>query len=251
MSTYNKKPAIVKYIGDEGQMLIPNTKIPMFTLGKTYEAYFLEYWEGERNAIHVRGNDGEIRYFVDFNNFEIVRDEDNVLNHYEAIVKCIASSSEEDDEYLETTVGKEYKAIGRDKDGYYLVMDNTYNCYFYEPCLFEIVSDPHGILREQSIYCSYFNFEQDNSDKDCYLAHKFSSNHRAELEKDRICGCFDCLRIFSPSEIEEWVPETVDGECVTAICPYCGDDSIIGESSGYPITKDFLNKMHDVWMKAV
>jgi hypothetical protein len=93
--------------------------------------------------------------------------------------------------------------------------------------------------------------EMGKMDNDCYIAHKYSSNHRAELEKDRICGCFDCLRIFSPSEIEEWVPETMDGECVTAVCPYCGDDSIIGESSGYPITKEFLKKMHDKWMKAI
>jgi hypothetical protein len=89
-----------------------------------------------------------------------------------------------------------------------------------------------------------------DADEDCIVAHAFSSNHRLELEKDKLCGCFDCLRIFSPSEIEEWVPETMDGECVTAVCPYCGDDSIIGESSGYPITKEFLRRMHDKWMKS-
>lgn len=83
--------------------------------------------------------------------------------------------------------------------------------------------------------------------EDYVVAHKFSNNHKNELEKDKICGCFDCLRIFSPNEIEEWVPETPDGECVTAVCPYCGDDSIIGESSGYPITKDFLREMHIIW----
>ena len=44
------------------------------------------------------------------------------------------------------TYGKEYKAIGRDKDGLYLVMDNSYCCYFYSPECFEIVSDEYGIL---------------------------------------------------------------------------------------------------------
>ena len=29
-------------------------------------------------------------------------------------------------------------------------------------------------------------------------AHKYSSNHRHELEKDNICGCFFCLKIYNP-----------------------------------------------------
>jgi hypothetical protein len=73
-------------------------------------------------------------------------------------------------------------------------------------------------------------------------AHRFSSHHREELEQDEVCGCFHCLKIFSPSQIVEWV----DGED-TAVCPFCGIDSIIGVSSGFPINKDFLMKMHNVW----
>lgn len=74
-------------------------------------------------------------------------------------------------------------------------------------------------------------------------AHKFSSNHMEELLKDEKCGCFHCLKIFSPSEIEEWIED----ERGTAICPYCGVDAIIGESSGYPVTKEFLSKMYNRW----
>lgn len=70
-------------------------------------------------------------------------------------------------------------------------------------------------------------------------AHKFSSNHKKELMSDEKCGCFFCLEIFDPKEIKDWVKDTME----TAICPYCGIDSVIGESSGYPITKDFLKKM--------
>ncbi|MEH7403877.1 cytoplasmic protein [Gottfriedia acidiceleris] len=73
-------------------------------------------------------------------------------------------------------------------------------------------------------------------------AHRFSSHHRNELEKDKLCGCFYCLKIYSPSEIKEWC----DNE-KTAICPYCGIDSVIGESSGFPITELFLKGMHKVW----
>lgn len=79
---------------------------------------------------------------------------------------------------------------------------------------------------------------------DYIAAHKFSAHHREMLEKDSKCGCFDCLEIFNPSEIEEWIYDRGH----TAICPYCGIDSVIGESSGYPITKEFLKKMKDYWL---
>lgn len=74
-------------------------------------------------------------------------------------------------------------------------------------------------------------------------AHAFSSNHMQALLQDKTCGCFYCFKIFSPAEITDWVPDS-DG---TAICPYCGIDSVIGESAGYPITEDFLKKMKEYW----
>ena len=74
-------------------------------------------------------------------------------------------------------------------------------------------------------------------------AHKFESNHREKLLKDSKCGCFYCLKIFSPNEIASWVKD-ISG---TAICPYCGIDAVIGEHSGYPISKDFLRKMREHW----
>ncbi|MFC7370963.1 cytoplasmic protein [Fictibacillus iocasae] len=73
--------------------------------------------------------------------------------------------------------------------------------------------------------------------------HDFSYKNRELLEKDQICGCFYCLKIFHPSEIDEWEGENED----TAFCPYCGIDSVIGESSGYHITKEFLVKMNTEW----
>ena len=42
--------------------------------------------------------------------------------------------------------GNEYKAIGFDENGQYLVMDECYDCYFYSSTDFEVVSDPFGVL---------------------------------------------------------------------------------------------------------
>ena len=77
---------------------------------------------------------------------------------------------------------------------------------------------------------------------DLEKAHEYSSYHKAELEKDNICGCFFCLKIYNPQEIEEWA----DGG-KTAICPKYDMDSVIGESSGFPITKEFLSAMYKKW----
>ena len=74
-------------------------------------------------------------------------------------------------------------------------------------------------------------------------AHAYCFNNKPELEKDFSCGCFYCLQIFSPAEIIEWVKDLRG----SAICPYCGIDSVIGAGSGYPITTEFLKQMHDYW----
>lgn len=74
-------------------------------------------------------------------------------------------------------------------------------------------------------------------------AHKFCSNNREALSHDKICGCFYCRKIFSPSEITDWIPD----KSGTARCPHCGVDSVLGESSGYPITKEFLAEMYTAW----
>ena len=81
--------------------------------------------------------------------------------------------------------------------------------------------------------------------EDCRIleAHTFCSNHKNALLHDQKCGCFFCLAIFDPKEITAWI-EDAEG---TAICPYCGVDSVIGESSGFPVTKAFLSKMKAYW----
>lgn len=84
---------------------------------------------------------------------------------------------------------------------------------------------------------------------DVMISHKYCNNHMKELKKDKKCGCFHCLHIFDPKEITEWIIE--DNSCDesgTAICPYCGCDTIIGESSGFPITDEFLKKMKEYWI---
>lgn len=96
--------------------------------------------------------------------------------------------------------------------------------------------------------CCFHSFTPFYSEDDVIMAHRYSSSNMPDLKNDSVCGCFYCLSIFSPSEITEWIQggAAID-EQGTAICPYCGVDSIIGQSSGYPITKTFLSKMKKYW----
>jgi len=80
-------------------------------------------------------------------------------------------------------------------------------------------------------------------------AHKHSSNHRQEILRSEMCGCFYCLDIFNASEINEWTDDK-DEVGQTALCPKCGIDSVIGSSSGYPITQEFLQEMKLHWFSA-
>lgn len=137
-------PARVRYVGLDSGKFLP---------GKEYEAFFIEYWGEKRNSLHVRGDDGNITDFNPFEEFQILEDKQNLLNHYEAIVKCVTHRHEKG--FSDLTFGKDYKAIGRDKDGLFLVKDNSGACYFYPPDDFQVVEDEHGILNKQSMYYSY------------------------------------------------------------------------------------------------
>jgi hypothetical protein len=84
-------------------------------------------------------------------------------------------------------------------------------------------------------------------------AHKHSIRHREEILRSELCGCFGCLAIFSPSAITEWTDMPLDEHDealdvgITALCPKCGIDSVIGSASGFPITQEFLAQMELRW----
>ena len=77
-------------------------------------------------------------------------------------------------------------------------------------------------------------------------AAKFSDNHKKEIMRDDMCGCYYCTYIFNPQEIDkspipmDWIMDWSG----TALCPNCDIDAVIGESSGFPIVEEFLQLMH-------
>jgi hypothetical protein len=73
-----------------------------------------------------------------------------------------------------------------------------------------------------------------NSNDPLIRAHEYCILNRAELERSDACGCFYCERIFHPNEINEWTDDEK-----TALCPYCGIDSVPASSTGW-VEKSFL-----------
>jgi len=68
--------------------------------------------------------------------------------------------------------------------------------------------------------------------------HKQSSYHRQEVLDVADATCFFCCQTFPSKQIEEW---TDDGQ--TAICPYCGVDSILPFNMG----TEALTAMHEYY----
>ena len=88
--------------------------------------------------------------------------------------------------------------------------------------------------------------------EDIIAAHKYCANHRESILNSELCGCFYCISVFPPSEIEDWTDARADETQInetgdTALCPRCGIDSVLGSASGYPITLGFLTRMREYW----
>ena len=86
------------------------------------------------------------------------------------------------------------------------------------------------------------------TDKILTAAHKHCILNYDEIISSKVCGCFYCLKIYSPDKVPHWLNENKTAVTCqyTALC-FCGNDAVIGSQSGYPISKKFLTDMHHRW----
>ena len=68
-----------------------------------------------------------------------------------------------------------------------------------------------------------------------------SMNNREELLDSKECGCFFCLKMYTPDRIQDWLNEE------TAQCPYCNVDAVIPESYEYELDDSLLLAMKEYW----
>lgn len=91
---------------------------------------------------------------------------------------------------------------------------------------------------------------------DLIAAQRHSTNNQAEIEGSSVCGCYHCMQTFAPAEIIAWTgwdaagaEESQPSNAMTALCPRCGSESVIGDKSGYRITPQFLTLMYEAWFQ--
>lgn len=72
------------------------------------------------------------------------------------------------------------------------------------------------------------------------LHHQCIYNREAAMAAS-LCGCFQCLAVFAPSQIIDWC----DKEDATALCPHCGIDAVLPGVSDH----ETLSQMQQFWFE--
>ncbi len=73
--------------------------------------------------------------------------------------------------------------------------------------------------------------------------HHSSMFNKMKIESQKqLCGCFCCEETFKAQDIKEWTDRSR-----TALCPYCGIDSVLPNTKEFPITNELLNQMNNRW----
>lgn len=68
-----------------------------------------------------------------------------------------------------------------------------------------------------------------------------ASNNEIEILQSKSCSCFFCRQTYDARKVNDWIN---DERGVTAICPECGMDAVIGDASGVVLDKDLLKEMN-------
>lgn len=76
-----------------------------------------------------------------------------------------------------------------------------------------------------------------------FRLHHSTFRNEAQILNSKTCGCFCCLNIFKPEEVTKWCDNDGRG-APTALCPYCGIDSVIGDACGVSVTPPLLELMN-------
>lgn len=65
----------------------------------------------------------------------------------------------------------------------------------------------------------------------------------AKIKESNVCGCYHCLKTFTHWDITKWIDDLYYGP--VPLCPYCQQDSVIGDAHGYPITEELLKEIRN------
>ena len=70
---------------------------------------------------------------------------------------------------------------------------------------------------------------------------KHAEDNEIEIVQSKKCGCYFCRQVYDARNVQEWID---DERGVTALCPECGMDAVIGDASGVEISKPLMKEMN-------
>lgn len=74
------------------------------------------------------------------------------------------------------------------------------------------------------------------------VVHMSSYQNKQSVELSNKCGCYHCEKIFDASEVKNWCDKSTGKP--TALCPYCGIDSVICDHDGEIVDDSVLRLMN-------
>ena len=83
-----------------------------------------------------------------------------------------------------------------------------------------------------------------NETQRLFYAHMLSIYNEPSIKKSDKCGCFYCERVFPASIVDETAIEPGNNPD-TALCPYCGIDSVLADADWKDLSPEFLKKMYE------
>lgn len=68
-------------------------------------------------------------------------------------------------------------------------------------------------------------------------------HNEAQVKSAKACGCYNCLKTFSGSEVKDWTDMSREGH-LTALCPFCNHDTVLPGISD----RETLERAHEYWL---
>lgn len=77
---------------------------------------------------------------------------------------------------------------------------------------------------------------------DPYLPYReHATNNEIEIVQSKECGCYFCRHHYDARKVNDWIS---DERGVSALCPECGMDAVVGDASGLDISKEKLKTLN-------
>lgn len=76
--------------------------------------------------------------------------------------------------------------------------------------------------------------------------HTKSVKNKTHILNSKKCGCFNCCNIFESNKVKKFTEE-MDGSS-TGVCPNCGEDTVLPDSTVKNITVELLNRLYEEFL---